>query len=333
MKSTAVVLLNFNGLQLVQTFLPKVFEYSPEAHIALIDNQSTDGSLEWVKENYPSIQCIELEKNLGYAGGYNEGLKKIKATYYCLLNTDILVTENWLTPLINHFENHPETAVLQPHILDQKKPSHFEYAGAAGGYIDANGIPFCRGRILNRCEADQGQYNITKQIFWASGACFLIRSDVFWKIEGFDDRFFAHQEEIDLCWRLFNKNLTVESIGASKVYHVGGATLSPSPQKVFLNHRNSLYMMTKNLPENQLYSTLFKRMCWDGLIGIAYLFQFKFLSTWAIIRAHKAFYLNFKFLKSRRDESTKRDDYFYVKNIFWVYFVKRCLFFSDLKNK
>ena len=333
MKSISIVLLNFNGLDLLKKFLPKLIEFSLEANIVVIDNCSSDNSLSWLNECHSDVQCIKLDKNHGYAGGYNEGLKQVKAKYYCLINNDVLVTKNWLSPLINHFETNPNTAILQPHILDYNKPSHFEYAGAAGGFIDSNGIPFCRGRILNNCEEDFGQYDKTNKIFWASGACFFIRSKVFWKINGFDVDFFAHQEEIDLCWRVFNQNYDITSLGASKVFHLGGATLPVSSRKIYLNHRNSLFMLVKNLPAKDMHKIIFKRLCIDFFIGGVYFVQLNFSSTLAIFNAHIAFYKNYKLMKSKRSLGNLKTDFFYTKSIILKYFLLRILNFSDLNEK
>jgi GT2 family glycosyltransferase len=333
MKPLAIVLLNYNGIALLKQFLSKVLDYSPEATVSIIDNNSTDGSVDWLTENYPSLQCVELDKNLGYAGGYNEGLKQIKAKIYCLLNTDVLVTPDWLPPILNHFKTNPKTAVIQPHILDYKKPSHFEYAGAAGGYLDANGIPFCRGRIFSNLEEDLGQYDIQAEIFWASGACFFIRSKQFWELKGFDTDFFAHQEEIDLCWRMHNYGFKTMAIGSSKVYHIGGATLSASPKKVFLNHRNSLFMLIKNLPEKDLYKRLFIRLLLDGLAGVYYVFSLNFSSVWAIIRAHFSFYLFYRSMIDKRTLSNKSANYYHIKNIVVKYFFQKKLNFLDFNKE
>ena len=333
MNSLAVVLLNYNGIDLLKQFLPKVLEYSPEAIVAVIDNKSTDDSVVWLKKKHPKVSCVELEQNYGYAGGYNRGLKEIEADIYCLLNTDVMVTPNWIPPLLDHFNSNPATAILQPHILDYKVPNQFEYAGAAGGYLDANGVPFCRGLLFSTLEEDQGQYQETTQIFWASGACFFIRSRQFWELKGFDDDFFAHQEEIDLCWRMHHHGFNVMAVGESKIFHVGGATLKASPRKVFLNHRNSLWMLTKNLPDQILYTRLFSRLCWDGLAGIRYLLMFDFLSTWAIIRAHIAFYNHFKIMKVKRTQKTRFANYYYVRNIILQYFLRKKLNFNDLDKE
>lgn len=333
MKSIALVVLNYNGLELLQQFLGDVIAHSPEADVVLIDNHSTDGSTDWFKNHHPELQCIELDKNYGYAGGYNEGLKHVKHRFYGLLNSDLWVPRQWLPPLLHQFELQPEVAILQPHILDYNKKSHFEYAGAAGGYIDQYGLPFCRGRILKTIEQDTGQYDQVDTIFWASGACFLIRSEVFWKLEGFDIDFFAHQEEIDLCWRAFNQGYKTQSVGTSKVYHVGGATLAPSVQKVFLNHRNSLYMLAKNLPKQKRFLILLTRLTLDGFIGLGYCIQFKFLHTWAIIRAHFEFYRTFKRMIKKGNGQPRKNNYFFSNNILSNYFLKRRLYFSNLDKK
>ncbi|MDA9139981.1 glycosyltransferase family 2 protein [Flavobacteriaceae bacterium] len=333
MKPIALVVLNYNGITLLQKFINDLIVNSPEADVVLIDNHSSDGSAHWFKSNYPDHQCIELDKNYGYAGGYNEGLRQVKHSLYGLLNSDIWVPSLWLPPLLEQFKLHEEVAILQPHILDYKKQSYFEYAGAAGGYIDQYGFPFCRGRILQRVEQDTGQYDQTRAVFWASGACFLIRSEVFWKLGGFDSDFFAHQEEIDLCWRAYNNGYKAQSVGSSKVYHIGGATLAPSVQKVYLNHRNSLYMLAKNLPKHKRLSILFTRLLLDGFIGLGYLFQLKFLHLWAIIRAHFAFYQSFKRMVNKSTRQPQRTDYFFTVSILLNYFLRRRLYFSDLDKK
>jgi GT2 family glycosyltransferase len=333
MKPIALVVLNYNGITLLQKFINDLIVNSPEADVVLIDNHSSDGSAHWFKSNYPDHQCIELDKNYGYAGGYNEGLRQVKHSLYGLLNSDLWVPSLWLPPLLEQFKLHEEVAILQPHILDYKKQSHFEYAGAAGGYIDQYGFPFCRGRILQRVEQDTGQYDQTRAVFWASGACFLIRSEVFWKLGGFDSDFFAHQEEIDLCWRAYNNGYKVQSVGSSKVYHIGGVTLAPSVQKVYLNHRNSLYMLAKNLPKHKRISILFTRLLLDGFIGLGYLFQLKFLHLWAIIRAHFAFYRSFKRMVNKSTCQPQKTDYFFTVSILLNYFLRRRLYFSDLDKK
>ncbi len=330
MKPIAIVLLNYNGIQLLKKFLNDLILNSKDADVVLIDNNSVDDSVKWFKENHPKLQCIELNKNLGYAKGYNEGLKHLKHAFYGLLNTDVWVPSNWLPPLMRNFEIYPNVAIIQPHILNQNKPNFFEYAGAAGGYIDKYGIPFCRGRIINKIEEDLGQYDKIKEVFWASGACFLIRSQVFWKLGGFDNRFFAHQEEIDLCWRAHNHGYKTLAIGDSKVHHIGGSTLPVSAKKIYLNHRNSLIMIVKNVPKKNRFSILFYRFILDGIIGLIFFFRLKFSYTWAIIRAHFSFYKMFEYLKINNNGQVKKDDYFFTKNILLEYFLKRKRYFTDL---
>ena len=287
----AVVILNWNGILLLEKFLPSVVNYSPQATIYVADNASTDDSISYIKAFFPSVKIVKNDSNLGFASGYNEALKHIDAEIYALVNSDIEVTENWLQPILDTFENEPKTAIIQPKILDFKNKEYFEYAGAAGGFIDEYGYPFCRGRIFDTLEKDNGQYDDTREIFWASGACFFIRSSVFKALNGFDDDFFAHQEEIDLCWRAINKGYKIKYTSKSVVYHVGGATLQQGhPMKTFLNFRNSLLMLTKNLPKEQLYKILLGRMLLDGIAGIQFLTQGKFKhflgnieSTWVFL--------------------------------------------------
>ena len=248
---TAVVILNWNGAKLLQQFLPSVIQFSDNATIYVADNASTDTSIDVLKTEFPSIKIIKNTGNYGFATGYNEALKEVEEPYYALVNSDIEVTENWLHPIEAIFDNQPKTAIIQPKLLDFKKKTHFEYAGAAGGFIDKFGFPFCKGRIFNTLEEDLGQYETETEIFWATGACFFIRKDVFRTLNGFDGDFFAHQEEIDLCWRANNLGYIVKYCPNSVVFHVGGATLNEAnPKKTFLNFRNSLLMLHKNLPEN-----------------------------------------------------------------------------------
>jgi GT2 family glycosyltransferase len=249
-------------------------------------------------------------------------LQQVEEDYYALVNSDIEVTENWLAPILSIFDNEPKIGIIQPKILDYKNKAYFEYAGAAGGYIDQFGYPYCRGRMFDTLEKDQDQYNDDVDIFWASGACLFIRKDIYRKLNGFDDDFFAHQEEIDLCWRAFNLGYTARYTSKSVVYHVGGATLNEgNPRKTFLNFRNSLLMLTKNLPERKLFIILFLRLCLDGLAGIQFILKGKFKHCWAIVKAHFAFYgLINKNLKKRN--SKKRSDYYRSKSIVYQYFVK-----------
>lgn len=325
--SIAVVVLNWNGQNLLAQFLPTIIKYSQEATVYLADNASTDDSVAFVRKQFPSVTIIQNKSNSGYAGGYNLALQEVEEDIYCLINSDIEVTENWLQPILSLFKKEPKTAIIQPKILDFKKKYFFEYAGAGGGFIDKYGFPFCRGRIFDTLEQDLGQYDDTSKIFWASGACFFIRKDVFRTLNGFDADFFAHQEEIDLCWRAFNKDLLVQYCGISRVYHVGGATLETSnPHKTFLNFRNSLLMLLKNLPSNLLFPILFIRMILDGIAAIRFLTQGKFKHFLAVLKAHFSFYsLIFKFYKKRAN--FQKNNYFKVNSIVYNYFIKKKLLF------
>ncbi|HKX87287.1 MAG TPA: glycosyltransferase family 2 protein [Flavobacterium sp.] len=329
MKKIAVVILNWNGVQLLEQFLPSVVQYSPEATIYVADNASTDTSIAFVKEHYPSITIIENQGNFGFAKGYNEALVSVEEAIYALVNSDIEVTENWLAPILSLFENEPKTAIIQPKIIDFKNKEYFEYAGAGGGFIDKYAYPYCRGRVFDTLEKDHGQYDDTREIFWASGACFFIRKEVYRALGGFDSDFFAHQEEIDLCWRAFNKNLTIKYCGQSTVYHVGGATLQTgSPHKTYLNFRNSLWMMLKNLPTGKLLPVLFVRMVLDGVAGVRFLMQGKVSHLWAILRAHfNLYFYFFKFLKKR--DLSQRENYYKIKSVVYRYFAKNGKLFAE----
>ena len=302
--SVAVVVLNWNGKNLLQSFLPDLVRYSKEAKVYLIDNASEDDSISYMGEKFPEIKIIQNNENLGYAGGYNTGLKEIDEDILCLINNDIRVSKDWLIPIVEFFEKNPNTAIAQPHILDEKDPTKFEYAGAAGGYVDRLGYPFCRGRIFDYLEKDHGQYDKNKSVFCASGACFFIRNKTFKSAKGFDEDFFMHQEEIDLCWRAFNKGHKIECITESSVSHLGAASLKPSPKKAYLNHRNSLWMLIKNLPKSQLIPVVFARMVLDGFAGIRYLIKGNYRSFFMILYAHLHLYLNLnKMLKKRNAKS------------------------------
>lgn len=319
----AVVILNWNGKKLLEQFLPSVVQNSPEATVYVADNASTDDSISFVKSNFPSVQIIKNEYNFGFAQGYNEALKKVDADLFALINSDVEVTPNWLQPILETFKNEPNIAIVQPKILDYKRKDYFEYAGAGGGFIDKYGYPFCRGRVFETLEKDHGQYNDNCEIFWASGACFFIRKTVYKELNGFDCDFFAHQEEIDLCWRAKNKNYTIKYNGSSSIYHVGGATLKEeNPKKTFLNFRNSLFMLTKNLPKNQLFKIIFIRMVLDGIAGIRFLFQGKFAHFLAVLKAHFHFYhLINRNIKKRSEFQV--NSYFHINSIVYNYFIKK----------
>jgi hypothetical protein len=326
----AVVILNWNGKELLAQFLPKVVQFSGDATIYVADNASADNSIAYVEANFPTVKIIQNTENGGYAKGYNDALPFVKEEIFCLLNSDIEVTENWLSPILSTFKEQSETAIIQPKILDFKQKTHFEYAGAAGGFLDKYGYPYCRGRVFNTIEEDKGQYNDNKEIFWASGACLFVRKSVFEELGGLDEDFFAHQEEIDLCWRAFNKGYKATYISESVVYHVGGATLSnTNPQKTYLNFRNSLCMLAKNLPKGKLFSIIFVRLILDGIAGIQFIFQLKFKHFWAIIKAHFHFYARFSRMMKKRD-SHQNKQYFQHKSIVYSYFIKGKKIFSEL---
>ena len=322
MKKIAVVVLNWNGAKLLEQFLPSVVAHSGEAKIYLVDNASTDNSVAIIKEKFPTITIIQNDGNYGFAKGYNLALQQVEEEYYALVNSDIEVTENWLTPILSIFDTQANIGIIQSKILDYKNKEYFEYAGAAGGFIDQYGYPYCRGRIFDTIEKDKGQYDDEREIFWASGACFFIRKGIYRKLNGFDGDFFAHQEEIDLCWRAFNLGYKVTYTSESVVYHVGGATLNESnPKKTFLNFRNSLLMLTKNLPESKLVPILFVRVLLDGIAGIQFIFKGKFIHCWAIIKAHFSFYsLINKTLKKRK--GTQSGSYYHSQSIVYRYFIK-----------
>lgn len=290
-KKLAVAILNWNGRNWLEQFLPGVVQFSQNADIYVIDNLSTDDSIEFLEKHFPTVQIVKNDKNYGFAGGYNEGLKAIKNEYYCLLNSDVEVTENWTEPVLELLESNPSVSAVQPKILSYHNRNYFEFAGAAGGLIDNLGYPYCRGRVFDDLEEDKGQYNDEAEIFWASGCCFFICSKDFWEQSGFDARFFAHQEEIDLCWRLINSGKKIYYTGKSQVYHVGGGTLNKqSAQKTYLNMRNNLSMLLKNLPFPQVIWVIFFRLCLDGIAGVYFGIKYGFSHLWAVLRAHFAFY-------------------------------------------
>ena len=306
----AIAILNWNGKKWLEKFLPIVVQHSPEADIYIIDNASVDDSITFVENNFPSVRVIQNSKNEGFAAGYNSGLKNIDAEIYCLLNSDVEVTQNWIPPMIALFDSDQSIAAAQPKILSYHNRNFFEYAGAGGGFIDNLGFPYCRGRIFNSIEEDKGQYDDETEIFWASGCSLFIRSKDFREQGGFDERFFAHQEEIDLCWRLKNSGKKIMYTGKSAVYHVGGGTLSnQNPEKTFLNFRNNLSMMLKNLPFPNLLWLLFFRLSLDGIAGIQFAFRHGFSHLWAVVRSHVGFYAQLPETWRRRQKHQIRKYY------------------------
>jgi len=330
--NVAVVILNWNGKELLAQFLPSVIQFSEsEATIYVADNASTDDSVAFVKSQFPSVKIIQNSTNGGYAKGYNDVLKSLSEEIFVLLNSDVEVTKHWLTPIISEFKKDLNLVAAQPKILDYKNKQYFEYAGAAGGFLDQLGYPFCRGRIFDSIEKDQGQYNDSIEIFWATGACLFVRKTAFNKAEGFDEDFFAHQEEIDLCWRLKSVGGIIKYIGNSTVFHVGGATLSAAnSQKTFFNFRNTLLILLKNVAGAKVWFLIFIRLVLDGLAGIQFLFQGKWRHTLAIIKAHFSFYwLTPRFLQKRKKNDSKIK-YYLTKSIVLGYYLRKNRIFKDL---
>lgn len=336
MHDVAIAILNYNGKKFLDKFLPDVIKHSKtQASIYIIDNASTDDSVNFLETNFPDIQLIKLSFNGGFAKGYNEGLKYIKAIYYVLLNSDVEVTPDWIKPVIDLMQTDSQIACCQPKIKSYHNKNLFEYAGAAGGYIDKYGYPFCRGRIFNSIEEDKDQYNSKAEIFWASGACMFLRSEVFHKMNGFDEEFFAHMEEIDLCWRMHNSNYKIMYCPSSVVYHVGGGTLAVSnPYKTYLNFRNNLLMLCKNVPRRNLVSVLFVRLLLDGIAGIKFLFTNGWKYCLAIIKAHLYLYTNFqRQYKKREEKNISFPKLTYNKNLVLEYYFKGKKTFNDLNWK
>jgi len=315
--------LNWNGKKLLETFLPSIVNFSSEkAEIFVADNASTDESIFYVKKHFPSVNIIENNINGGYAKGYNDALQAVKANIYCLINSDVEVTENWLSPILEVFDTEKNVAIIQPKILDYKDKYSFEYAGAAGGFIDFFGYPYCRGRVFNSLEKDNHQFDDTTEIFWASGACFFIRSKVFHELKGFDEDYFAHQEEIDLCWRTQNLGFDIKYVGTSTVFHIGGATLQETnPHKTYLNFRNSLLNVVKNVPKKWFLIVVLSRLILDGIAGIKFLLELRPIHTIAILKAHLSFYKNLPLFLKKRRKIIKKQTYFTHISIVWQYFV------------
>ena len=293
MKQVSVILLNYNGQKHLKKFLPSVVEYTPAylADIIVADNASTDGSVEWVKENYPQVKTMVFEKNFGFADGYNIAIGRVKTPYVVLLNTDVEVTKSWLHPMLRYFEEHSRVVAVQPKVLQYKKKTHFEYAGACGGFMDIFGYPFCRGRIFDTLEKDSGQYDDARKVFWATGACLMVRRVDFVDYGGFDENFFAHQEEIDLCWRINSQGYKIVVLPQSVVYHLGGGALGyESPRKTFLNFRNNLLMLYKNLSPSKLPWIFLIRFFLDYVAAFQMLLSGNRLNAKAVVNARCDFW-------------------------------------------
>lgn len=340
MAKVAIVILNWNGQKMLAKFLPNVIEYSrQDAEIWVADNSSSDGSMHLLETQFPQVKTIVLEQNFGFAEGYNRALRQIEADYYVLLNSDVEVSHHWLTPLIEFMDSHPQVAACQPKLLAEYDKDSFEYAGACGGFLDKYGYPFCRGRIFGTVESDNGQYDYQQEILWATGACMMIRSADYWKAGGLDGRFFAHNEEIDLCWRLRLMGRKIYCIPESEVYHVGGGTLPKSnPMKTFLNFRNNLTMLYKNLSDKELSHVMRVRWFLDYLAAFEMLLlQRNWGDFKAVFKARKAF----KEWRSSFDEERKRIQaqrveeeipQIFQTSILWQYYAKGVKNFKDLKT-
>lgn len=337
---TAVVILNWNGQGMLSRYLPTLIKYTnDDADIWVADNASTDDSMKMVKDHYPSVKTLQLNKNYGFAEGYNRALKHISDSYkyYVLLNSDVEVTHHWLTNLQEYMDNHDDVAACQPKLLSESDKDSFEYAGASGGFLDKYGYPFCRGRIFDTVERDNGQYDYTMDVLWATGACLMIRSKDYWKAGGLDGRLFAHQEEIDLCWRLRQRGRRIVCIPESEVYHVGGGTLpKANPMKTFLNFRNNLTILYKNLPDDELRCVMRVRWFLDYLAAFEMLFlKHNWGDFKAVVKGRRAFHRwrhdfdgDRKIIAETRtaDSVPQRVSY----SILWRYYVKGQKKFSDI---
>ena len=335
--SVAIVILNWNGRSYLQQFLPSVLASTyPNFKVVVADNASTDDSMDFLKRHYPHVTTLQLKENFGFAKGYNMALQKIEAEYYVLLNSDVAVRPDWLEPMVLHLEKDPAFVACQPKLLSYAQPGHFEYAGAAGGWIDVFGYPFARGRIFDYYEKDTGQYDTVQEVFWASGAAFMIRRNAFHEAKGFDPQFFAHQEEIDLCWRLQLLGYKVFCCPSSVAYHVGGGTLPKgNSRKTFLNFRNNLMMLAKNLHPGEAWCKLPLRMMLDQISALKGLLSGDTGYFIAIIRAHLAF-LKWIFL-DRKDKVLKGKKMktlvgVYQHAIVWQHFIKKKNRFSEIVN-
>lgn len=317
MKKVAVVILNWNGADMLRKFLPSVVKRtnSDLAEVYVADNGSTDNSIDMLKSEFPSVGLISFKENYGFAGGYNKVMEYVNAEYVVLLNSDVEVTERWIEPVLAYMELHDDVAACQPKILSFHDKSKFEYAGASGGFIDKYGYPFCRGRVFDSLETDNGQYDTPTDVFWASGAAMFVRRKVYMEVGGLDSRFFAHMEEIDLCWRLLSRGYRLVCVPGSKVYHVGGATLKKeNPRKTYLNFRNNLLMLYKNLPSDELTRIMSVRSFLDYLAVIFYILKFDFSNAKAVIKARRDYFSMLNDFKSSRDENLRHAKVISIKH-------------------
>ncbi len=334
----AVVILNYNGQALMEKFLPGVIQYSPSAEIIIADNASTDNSVEWLQTSYPQLRLITMSQNYGFAEGYNQALSQVDAEYYVLLNSDVEIKSNWLEALTQYMDSHPNCAACQPKIRSQRNPQYFEHAGASGGYIDRLGYPFCRGRLFNIVEEDKGQYQDIREIFWATGACLFIRSNIYHSMGGFDGDFFAHQEEIDLCWRIKSRGHSIVCIPQSEVYHVGAATLNyESPRKTHLNFRNNAYLLYKNIGGCKYIGIYTIRLFLDWLAAFQMLITGQKTNAAAVIKAQIEFIKTKNKFKEKRLLNLKKNTNFAPigkvnKSLLWQFHIKGNKLFSQLEK-
>ncbi|MBP5370325.1 MAG: glycosyltransferase family 2 protein [Bacteroidales bacterium] len=320
----AVAILNWNGKSWLEKFLSNVVVNSPEATVYVIDNASTDDSIPFVQLNFPQVPIIQLDKNYGFAEGYNQGLAHIEADYFVLLNSDVEVTPKWITPIIEKMEANPRLAVCMPKLKSFHNPDFFEYAGAAGGFIDKYGYPFCHGRLFDSIEKDEGQYDNDCEIFWASGAALFVKANIYKELGGLDKDFFAHMEEIDFCWRVKNAGYSIQYIHNSEVFHVGGGSLpKENPFKTFLNFRNNLFMLHKNLPDDCYKTIIFKRRLLDAVSWLNFMVHLDFKNAKEIIHAHKEYRRAISTLNEKRKliPSKRIHPEMYSKSIVWAFFV------------
>ena len=336
MDKVAVVILNYNGKHFLEQFLPSVTRYSLGYRVIVADNGSSDDSVMFLEQNFPQIDIIRFDKNEGYSGGYNLALAQIEAEFYVLLNSDVEVSENWLPPMIELLDANPEIAACQPKLRAFHEREKFEYAGAAGGFIDKFGFPFCRGRLFSVLEDDKGQYDDIFEIFWASGAAMFVRASCFHEVGGLDTDFFAHMEEIDLCWRLKNKGYKIFYQGSSTIYHYGGGTLAKShPRKTFLNFRNNLALLYKNLPKKDLVYIFCMRFFLDFIASLYFLAFGHWKPCLAVYKAYIDFFSNKKLWKNKRKKLIHKSDYaeIFRDSIVFHHFILGKKYFTQLKNK
>ncbi len=336
----AIVILNFNGEKHLESFLPSVVKHCPNwAEVIIADNGSSDNSLLFLEKNYPQLKTLIFDKNYGFAGGYNKALALVEAKYFVLLNSDVEVTDNWLEPIVKEMDANKNIAASQPKIKAFNNRHYFEYAGAAGGFIDKYGYPFCRGRIFDNCERDIGQHDDIREVFWATGACLIVRSDAYWRVEGLDADFFAHMEEIDLCWRLKNLDYQIYCFPQSRVFHLGGGTLAAqNAHKTYLNFRNNLTLIIKNDYRKGFLKILFSRMVLDGVAATSMIFSRGPSHFFAVIKAHLYFYTHLGVMRRKRkywrDKKTKSNlTGYYRQSIVKDHFIGNKKVFRALPNR